>query len=164
MQIEKDKVVSFHYRVSELNGTELESSYSVQPLYYLHGHDNMLKGIEAALAGKGVGDKVSVTLEPAEAYGERNEDAIQRVSVNHIMRQGKIKPKLRPGMIIDLNTAHGPRPVMVVKVGLKMLDVDTNHPFAGKTLNYDLEVVGVREASAEEIEHGHVHGDGGVQH
>lgn len=164
MQVEKDKVVSFHYTVSEVEGEQLESSYGTNPLVYLHGHDGMLKGVEAALEGKTVGDKVAVTLAPEDAYGPRKEDAIHRVSINHVLREGKGKPKFRPGMVVHLNTEHGARPVVVVKAGLKMLDVDTNHPYAGKTLNYDMEVVNVRDAEAEELSHGHVHGEGGVHH
>jgi len=165
MQIGKDKVVSFHYIVSEVDGAELESSHGSSPLVYLHGHNGMIKGIEAALEGKSVGDKIKVTLSPEEAYGERRDDAIQRVSVNHILRDNKkAKPKFRPGQIVHLNTEHGAMPAVVIKAGLKMVDVDTNHPYAGKTLTYDMEVVNVRDAQPEELEHGHVHGDGGVHH
>lgn len=162
MQIEKDKVVTFHYTVSEVDGDELENSYDHIPLVYLHGHNGMLPGIEEALAGKSEGDKVSVTLE--QPYGPRNDNAVQRVSINHILRRGKAKPKLKPGMIVDVNTKDGARPVVVVKVGLKAVDVDTNHPYAGLDLVYDMEVVMVRNAEPEELDHGHVHGEGGVQH
>ncbi len=164
MQIKKDTVVSFHYTLTEVDGKELESSYSGAPLIYLHGHNAMLNGIETSLESKSIGDKVSATLSPNEAYGERKEGAIHRVSINHVLREGKGKPKYRPGMLVKLNSEHGPRPVIVVKAGLKFLDVDSNHPFAGKTLKYDMEVINVRDAEQEELSHGHVHGEGGVQH
>lgn len=166
MQIEKDKVVSFHYILTDSYGSELESSYNTAPLVYLHGHNGMLDGIETGLESKSIGDKVSVTLGPKDAYGELKEDAIHRVSINHVLREGKGKAKIkyRPGMLINLNSEQGARPVTVVKAGLKFLDVDTNHPFAGKTLKYDMEVVDVRDAETEELSHGHVHGHGGIQH
>lgn len=163
MKVEKDKVVSIHYRLSEA-GNLLEDSKQTQPIVYLHGHNGIFPALEEALVGKECGDKVSVTLTPDQTYGERNENAIQRVSLKHIVNQGKKKQKYTPGMIVYLNTKDGPQPAVVVKAGLKNLDVDINHPFAGKTLDFDVEIADVREASAEEIAHGHVHGEGGHQH
>jgi len=162
MQIEKDKVVTVHYRVSEPQGEVIEDSHDDEPLVYLHGYKAMVQALEDEMLGKGVGDKVSLTVE--NAYGEREEGQIQRVSINHIVREGKAKPKLRPGMVVYLNTKQGSRPVTVVKVGLKSVDVDTNHPYAGKPLQFDVEVLKVRDATADEISHGHVHGEGGVHH
>lgn len=163
MLIEKNKVVRFHYSVSEATEGKLEDTREALPMTYLHGHNGMLKGLEDALEGKQAGDQVTVTLEPHQAYGERNEDAITRVPVSHIRGQGK-KVRYKPGMIVHVNTQNGSRPVKVVKVGLKNLDVDMNHPYAGKTLTFDVEVVSVRDASEEEMAHGHVHGEGGVKH
>ncbi len=162
MQIEKDKVVTVHYRVSELQGDVIEDSHDDEPLVYLHGYNAMAQPLETEMLGKGVGDKLSLTIE--NAYGEREEGLVQRVSINHVVREGKSKPKLKPGMIVYLNTKQGSRPVTVVKAGLKFADVDTNHPYAGKPLQFDVEVLKVRNASADEISHGHVHGEGGVQH
>jgi len=162
MQIEKDKVVTVHYRVSEPGGELVEDSYDDEPMVYLQGHGAMIEAVEAALLGKSVGDKVSTTVE--NAYGERDETKQQRISINHIMREGKAKPKLKPGMTVHVNTKQGPLPVTVLKVGLKSVDVDTNHPFAGKTLQFDIEVLQLRDATEAEISHGHVHGEGGVHH
>ncbi|MDH5300218.1 MAG: peptidylprolyl isomerase [Gammaproteobacteria bacterium] len=163
--IDKNKVVALHYRLTDVDGAVLEDSQEVnQPLHYLHGHNGLMPPLEQALQGKNVGDKVSVTLEPADAFGEVQQDATQRVSINHVLRDGKGKPKLKPGMVIQLNTKNGPRPVTVVKAGLKTVDVDLNHPFAGKSVTFNVEVLSVRDASDEEIEHGHVHGEGGVHH
>ena len=162
MQIEKDKVVTVHYRVSEPGGEVLEDSHDDQPLAYLHGHHGMIQALEEELLGKEVGDKVSKAVD--NAYGEREDAQVQRVSINHVIRAGKAKPKLKPGMVVQINTQHGPRPVTVVKVGLKAVDVDTNHPYAGKTLQFDVEVLKVRDATVEELSHGHAHGEGGVHH
>ena len=162
MQIEKDKVVTVHYRVSEPGGEVLEDSHDDQPLAYLHGHHGMIQALEEELLGKGVGDKVSKAVD--NAYGMHEDAQVQRVSINHVIRAGKAKPKLKPGMVVQINTQHGPRPVTVVKVGLKAVDVDTNHPYAGKTLQFDVEVLKVRDATVEELSHGHAHGEGGVHH
>lgn len=159
MQIQENSVVQFHYTLSE-NGTELESSRKGSPLLYLHGHNQMFPKVEAELTGKAAGDKLQLTLTPADAYGERKEDAIQSVQVKHL--QGA--KKWRPGMVAWVNTDQGERQVTVVKVGMFKAEVDTNHPLAGKTVTFDLEVISVREATAEEIAHGHAHGEGGHHH
>lgn len=162
MLIEVDKVVAFHYRLSEPGQAVFEDSNKGTPAVYLHGHHGMLPGLEEALAGKQAGDRFSVTLSPEQAYGQRRDDAIQRVSIKHVTSRGV--RKFKPGMVVQVNTEHGPRDVMVVKAGLKTLDVDTNHPLAGKTLVFDIDVVNVRDATVEELAHGHVHGEGGHQH
>ena len=164
MHIENNKVVSFHYRLSEPGQAVFEDSHAGQAAVYLHGQQNMLAGLEEAMLGKQVGDKFTVTLPPEKAYGTRRPDAIQRVSIKHVVDSGVNKRALKPGMVVQLNTGHATRDVTVVKVGLKTIDVDTNHPLAGRTLCFDVEVVDVREASAEEIAHGHAHGVGGHEH
>lgn len=164
MHVEKNKVVSFHYRLSEPGQGLLEESHGDQPAVYLHGHLAVLSGLEEAMAGKRTGDRFTVTLPPEKAYGHRQADAIQRVSLKHVLTRGNKKETLRPGNVVRVNTNQGPRDVTVVKAGLKTVDVDTNHPWAGKTLTFDIEVVEVRDASAEEIAHGHVHGAGGHEH
>ena len=164
MIIEQDKVVSFHYLLSDENSVVLEDSHRGNAMVYLHGHNGMLPGVEEALAGKSAGEKFSVTLEPEQAYGQVRENAVQRVSLKHVITPGKKKIKPKVGMVVQLNTQEGPRDVVVVKAGLKTLDVDTNHPFAGKTLKFDIDVVDVRDATPEEVEHKHVHGEGGHHH
>ncbi len=164
MNISKDKVVAVHYKVTTADGTLVEDSHSGTPIMYLHGHDGMLKALEDALEGKSVGDTVSTMVE--KAYGEREEGSVHRISIKHVMTEGKGKgkPHLKPGMMIYLNMQQGPQPVTVVKVGLKTVDVDTNHPYAGMDLNFDIEVIDVRDATQEELAHGHAHGAGGVEH
>lgn len=159
MQIQENSVVQFHYTLTE-NGTELEGSRASTPLLYLHGHNQMLPKLEEALAGKTTGDKLQVTLAPADAYGERKDDAIQSVQVKHL--QGA--KKWKPGMVAWVNTDQGERQVTIVKVGMFKAEVDTNHPLAGKTVTFDIEIISVREATAEEIAHGHAHGEGGHNH
>ncbi len=164
MLIAADKVVSFHYRLSEADQPVVDDSRNGPPVVYLHGHDGMLPGLEEALTGKQTGDTITVTLPPEKAYGLRREDAVQRISVKRVINPGNKKVVYKPGMVIQLNTDHGPREVTVIKAGFKTLDVDTNHPMAGRTLQFEIEVVDVRDASEEEIAHGHVHGEGGHQH
>lgn len=164
MLIETDKVVTFHYHVSEPGKEILEDSHDGDPVVYLHGHNGMLQGLEDALTGKQPGDTFEVTLSPEQAYGLRRDDAQQRVPAKYIINRSGKKIKYKPGMVVEVNTKQGPQSVVVVKAGLKTLDVDTNHPLAGKTLVFNIEVADVRAASAEEIDHGHVHGEGGHHH
>ena len=164
MQIAANKIVTFHYRLSEPSKGQIEDSRSSNPIVYLHGHTAIIKGLEDALTGKKAGDNFTITIEPELAYGQRNPDAQQRLYMKHIINTGNKKVQYKPGMVVQVNTAEGPREVMVIKVGLKTLDVDINHPLAGKTLTFDVEVIDVRDAAAEELEHGHVHGEGGHHH
>lgn len=160
MIIADKTVVQFHYTLKSEDGSEIESSQGNDPLAYLHGYKNMLVGVENALTGKSAGDKFSVTLQPEDAYGERNEDAIQRVPVKHL--QGA--KKWKAGMTAVIETEQGQRQVTVIKTGKFMVTVDVNPPLAGKVLTFDLDVVDVRAATDEEIEHGHAHGVGGHHH
>ncbi len=164
MLVELNKVVTFHYRLSEPGQAVIEDSYESQPLVYLHGQHGMLVGLTEAMTGKQAGDKFTVTLPPDKAYGLRREDAVQRVSIKHVANPSNRKINYKPGMTVQVNTNQGPRDVTVVKAGLKNIDVDTNHPLAGRTLSFEIEVIDVRNATAEEIAHGHAHGDGGHQH
>lgn len=159
MQISKNTVVQFHYRLSDEQG-QIENSREHQPVLYLHGHPGLIDGLSNALEGHQAGDSFSITLSPEQAYGERRENAIQRVPVKHL--QGA--RKWQPGMTAVVETENGAVQVTVSKVGLKMADIDTNHPLAGKTLTFDIEILDVRAASEEEIAHGHAHGVGGHQH
>lgn len=159
MKIEKNRVVRFHYSVSEPGQPEIESSRGGEPLTVLIGHGGIIPGLEAAMADKEAGDRFEATVTPAEAYGERRDGFVQRVPKKHVREKS-----VRPGQQIVLQTSYGPRPVTVVKVGATVVDVDLNHPMAGKTLAFDVEIVDVRDAEAVEIEHGHVHGHGGVEH
>lgn len=164
MLIEKNRVVSFHYRLSEADGGLIEDSRSGEPLLYLHGHHGLFPALEEALAGKGAGERIEVRLTPEQAYGPRRENAQQRISKSHVVGARGSRSDFRPGMTVQVNTSEGPRSVVVTKVGLKTLDVDANHPLAGRALDFAIEVLAVREASEDEIAHGHAHGDGGHAH
>ena len=159
MPIEKDSVVSFHYRLS-VNGEQVEDSHAGEPLSYLHGHGNIIAGLEREMAGKSAGDSYTATIAPEMAYGLRREDAIARIQMKQVLTKGR----LTAGMVVAVNTEHGPRQVRVVKAGKFVVDIDANHPMAGAALSFDVEVVEVRAASAEELAHGHVHGAGGHHH
>ena len=160
MNIEDKKVVSFHYTLRDEHGEQLESSREGDPMTYLHGAGKIIPGLEKAMAGKAAGDQFEVNVEPAEAYGEHNENGIQRIPAKHFKQAGR----LMPGQTVVLQTRQGSRQVKVVKVGRFNVDVDTNHPMAGVPLTFDVEVTDVRDATDEEVSHGHVHGPGGVDH
>lgn len=160
MQIAANSVVLFHYTLRNAAGEELESSKGGDATAYLHGARNIIPGLEKAMAGRGAGESFTVTVEPAEAYGERQPDREQRVPVKHLIYRGKLKP----GMRVQVNTGEGPRAVTVIKAGRHSADVDTNHPLAGETLTFDIDILEVREASPEERAHGHAHGPGGHHH
>jgi FKBP-type peptidyl-prolyl cis-trans isomerase SlyD len=166
--ITMNKVVSFHYRLAEVGvdgnrGDWREESHSGGPLVYLHGFHNVVVGLEKALEGKTVGDAIEITLQPDDAYGFRRPNSTQRVPIKHLQFSGPVK-KILPGMPATVETNQGKRAVVILKVGKFNADVDFNHPLAGKVLYYEVQVEGIRDASAEEIAHGHVHGAGGYQH
>lgn len=153
-------VAVFHYTLRDSAGTELESSTGSDPSAYLHGANNIIPGLEKAMLGKRAGDTFSATVTPEEAYGLHDPSRQQRVPVKHLLFKGK----LRPGMVVQLNASQGRVPVTVLKVGRHSADIDTNYPLAGQTLTFDVEIVEVRNATAEEIAHKHAHGPGGHHH
>ncbi|MCC4612002.1 peptidylprolyl isomerase [Xanthomonas campestris pv. esculenti] len=159
MKIEKDSVVRFHYTVSEIGQEPIESSKERDPLVILIGHGNIIPGLEAAMMDKEAGESFGVDVKATDAYGEYREGLSQRVPKKHFGAT-----KLVPGTQVVLQTNFGPRAVTVQKVGMSVVDVDLNHPMAGKDLHFDVEIIEVREASQEERDHGHVHGDGGHHH
>jgi FKBP-type peptidyl-prolyl cis-trans isomerase SlyD len=157
---ERDRVVSFHYVLRDADGTELESSRGGEPVAVLIGHHNVMPSLEDALTGHQAGDHFETTLEPALAFGEYRDNWTQRISKKYVPNAARV----RPGMQVELQTDSGSRTVTVLKVGGKVLDVDLNHPFAGKTVTFAVEMVDVRDASPEELSHGHAHGAGGHHH
>ena len=160
MNITKNTVVQFHYRLTDQEGTEVEHTRDGDPMAYLHGHRNVIPGLEKAMEGKSAGDAFSATIAPEDAYGERKDGAQQRIPIKHLNGARKWKP----GMIAWISTDQGNRQVTVTKVGKFNADCDLNHPLAGKTLTFEVEIVDVREATKEEIQHGHAHGVGGHHH
>jgi FKBP-type peptidyl-prolyl cis-trans isomerase SlyD len=160
MEIGPNSVATFHYTLKNIAGKELENSKGGEPTAYLHGANNIIPGLETEMAGKSAGDSFRVKIEAKDAYGERNEERQQRVPVKHLVFKGK----LRPGMLVQLNTSEGLRAVTVIKAGRHSADIDTNHPLAGQDLEFEIEIVEVRQATEEELAHGHAHGPGGHHH
>src|SRR5688572_1549777 len=160
MAIEKDKVVSIDYTLTGEDGQVLDSSQGREPLAYLHGAGNIIPGLENALEGKAPGDELNVMVPPDQAYGPRDERMVQPVPRTAFQGVADIQP----GMQFQANTNAGPRLITVVDVAADQVTIDANHPLAGATLNFDVKVVNVRDATNEEKSHGHVHGPGGHQH
>lgn len=162
MQIGQDSVVIMHYTLTSDEGEVLDSSREGgEPLAYLHGHFNIVPGLENALAGKGVGDKVVVRVEPEEGYGPHQADAIHKVP------QAEFPEEIPREVGLQI-FAEGPGgqhfPLWIIAFDDDHITVDGNHPLAGKHLNFDVEIVEVRAATEEELAHGHVHGPGGHHH
>ena len=150
--IESDQVVSIHYTLTTDAGEVLDSSEGRDPLKYLHGHQNIVPGLESALAGKVVGDKFDVVVSPEEGYGVRDESRVAKIPRSEVKL-----PDLEPGMMLQAQTSQGPMILKVVEVGDEDVTVDANHELAGVTLHFAVEVIAVRPAEPEEIDHGHVH-------
>ena len=153
MQIANNSVVSIQYTLKNTEGTIIDQSSEGQPLNYLHGHRNIIPGLESALSDKSVGDALDVSVDPENAYGTVNPALIQEVPKEHF--QGV--ETLEVGMRFQASTEQGPVPVVVTKVTDDIVTVDGNHPLAGQTLNFSVKVEEVREATAEELEHGQIH-------
>jgi FKBP-type peptidyl-prolyl cis-trans isomerase SlyD len=160
MSITRDSVVSIHYTLKNASGEVIDSSAGGEPLAYLHGHGNLIPGLERELTGKQPGDKLQVTVPPAEGYGEYDPQLVQRVP----RRALKGISDVRVGMRLQTQGEHGPRAVTVTQLAGDMVTLDGNHPLAGNPLHFEVEVTGVRPATAEELAHGHVHGAGGHHH
>ena len=156
MQIGAKKAVTFHYSLRDDAGEILDSSEGGDPLTYLHGEGNIVPGLEKALEGKSAGDEVKAVVSPEEGYGERDDG-----NVRNVPRRRLPEGKIEPGMRLRLQTDEGPISALVTAVRGDYVTIDGNHPLAGMTLHFDVKIVEVRDATAEELEHGHVHGPGG---
>lgn len=160
MQIAENTVVSMHYTLKDETGEVLDSSAGQEPLVFLSGAQNIIEGLDNALQGKAAGDEMQVEVTAEEGYGPVHEELIQKVP--HENFQGV--DSIEVGMQFMAQTPNGQQPVTVIGVEEDGVMLDGNHPLAGKSLSFEVEVVEVREASAEELEHGHVHGEGGHEH
>jgi FKBP-type peptidyl-prolyl cis-trans isomerase SlyD len=156
MLISKNKVASIHYTLRNNEGAVIDSSEGRDPLHYLHGAGNLIAGMEEGLEGKTKGEKLNLKIEPAKGYGEKDESLIQKVPRSAFGDQ-----EVKPGMRFSTNQGGA---VTVTNVGLDTITVDGNHPLAGVPLNFAVEIIEVRNATDEEITHGHVHGAGGHHH
>ena len=161
MTIKENSAVSFHYTLTDDDGQTLDSSAGKDPLAYLHGAGNIIPGLESALAGKSVGDAMVVAVTAAEGYGEVQKELIQEVPRDAFQGVDSIEV----GMQFEAQTGQGGTvPVTVTAVTDEIVTVDGNHPLAGKNLNFDVSIEDVRDATEEELEHGHVHGVGDHEH
>ena len=156
MQIAKHSVAAIHYTLRDNAGTILDTSSGRDPLYYIHGMGNLIIGMEEGLEGKVKGDKFQLKISAAKGYGEKDPSMIQKVPRSSFGDQ-----QVQKGMKFSTNRGDV---VTVTEVGLESITVDANHPLAGVELNFEVEIIEVRAASADEISHGHVHGPGGHHH
>ncbi|MBS4051076.1 FKBP-type peptidyl-prolyl cis-trans isomerase [Methylomonas rivi] len=155
MQITDKTAVSFHYTLTNPSGEQLDSSRGEEPLLYLHGAGNIIAGLEAALAGKSAGDTFSVTIPPEDGYGELAPEMVQVVSKK--MFEGM---DVEVGMQFHADVSHGSGIITITEIDGDDVTIDGNHPLAGETLIFDVEVVDVRPATDDEMAHGHIHGAG----
>ena len=159
MKITQNTVASIHFTVSTTDGTQIDSSRQGKPMDYLQGSRYLIEGLEKELEGKQAGDKFVVDILPALAYGERHEELVQVVPKSMFNDM-----EVKPGMTFRATTDDGEQSVMVIDVTDDEVVIDGNHPLSGLTLNFDVEVLSVREASPTEIAHGHPHSEHGCGH
>lgn len=157
MKIGKDKVVSIDYTLKDVNGDIIDTSDGRTPLDYIHGSGSIIQGLENALEGRSAGDELTVTIPPEEAYGLRDESLAQSVD----RKIFDTEEALEVGMQFQAPTEQGMMIVTVTEIEGDSVTVDTNHPLAGEILHFDVAVVDVRDATEEELGHGHAHGPGG---
>jgi len=157
--IAPDHVISIEYILTDEAGAELDSNKGGEPLSYLHGHGQIVPGLEAALAGKSVGHSAQITVKPADGYGVHDPDRVVTVG------RDRFEFEVEAGQVLEASLPDGGHvPFIVVEVNKEHVVLDGNHPLAGKTLHFDVKVVGVRPATPTELEHGHVHGHGHDHH
>jgi FKBP-type peptidyl-prolyl cis-trans isomerase SlyD len=160
-RVTQDKVVSIAYKLTLQDGSLVEETNAGNPLVYLHGHNNIISGLERELEGLIVGDKKTVVVEPGEAYGEYDSKAVET------FKRGELPPEIEPeiGMMLTLEDDEGNMLMaQLSSVTSEDITLDFNHPMAGKQLHFETTVVELREATAEELDHGHVHGQKGHDH
>jgi len=160
MKAAANHVVQFHYEMRSTAGELIESSRDAEPVLAMQGRGNIVRGLDEALLGREAGERFKIEVSPEKAYGLHRKNLTQRVSKKYFPKT----PRLRPGMQTVLHTREGAKSVTVLKVGSSVIDVDLNHPMAGQTVTFEIEVLDVREAQSEELLHGHPHGPGGHQH
>lgn len=159
MNITNNTVATIHFTVCSADGTQIDSSKDSEPMVFLQGSHFLIQGLEDELEGKTVGDKFVIDIPPNLAYGERHEELVQAVGKS--MFEGM---DVNPGMTFRATTDEGEQSVMILDVNDEEVIIDGNHPLSGLTLNFDVEVLDVREATEEEIAHGHPHAEGGCGH
>ena len=156
MRIADRTVAAFHYTLTDDAGAVIDSSQGSDPLTYLHGKGHIVPGLEQAMVGRAAGDKFQVSVAPEEGYGAHDPEHMIQVPREALASV----PDLAIGMQIQANSPQGTMIFTVAKIEVESVTLDGNHPLAGQTLHFDVEVMDVREASVEEVLHGHVHGPG----
>jgi len=156
MKITSKKVATIHYTLKDQKGTIIDSSQGEEPLTFIHGIGNLIPGMEKGLEGKGAGDKVSLVIPPEEAYGIRKEENVQVVPLKNFPEKDNVKP----GATFVADSDQGSRNATVVKVDGDLVTIDFNHPLASVELHFEIEILDVRNATEDELSHGHVHGKG----
>ncbi|NJK89244.1 MAG: peptidylprolyl isomerase [Myxococcales bacterium] len=160
MKIAADTVATIDYTVRNDRGDILDSSKG-QPMTYLHGHQQIIRGLESALEGLSAGERCSAAVSPSDAYGERDDEKV--LSIQRDRLPADLEPEV--GMMLGAQDEDGETvPLWIVEVGKDMITVDTNHPLAGQVLNFEVTVHEVRSATEEELAHGHAHGSHGHHH
>lgn len=162
MTIENHRVVNIHYTLRSADGEVLDSSEGRDALAYIQGIGNLIPGLEAQLAGKSKGDKVKAVIAPADAYGEYDDQLVHLVPLSGF--QSADGEQLQVGMQVQVDTGQGHAIATVTGIEGDDVTLDLNHPLAGAELHFDVEIMNVREATDEELDHGHVHGPGGHHH
>ena len=160
MQVATNKAITIHYTLTNQAGDVVDSSRDGDPLAYIHGIGALVPGLEKELEGKSAGDSVAVTVQPDDGYGHKTSELIQSVAKEAFAFDGEIEV----GMRFEAETDHGIELVEVIEVDDETVTIDANHPLAGEALNFDVNVMDVRDATDEELEHGHIHAEGGCQH
>lgn len=156
MQITDGTVVAIHYTLKDDDGKVIDQSEDNAPLYYLHGHNNIVEGLEEALTGRSPGDQLDVSVPPEKGYGQRNPALVLEVP------RSQLPPDLDPqkGMVLEMSAQGRSVPVTVTRVKLNSIEVDANHQLADCTLHFSVNVHEVRKATGEELSHGHAHSPG----
>lgn len=162
MKISDNTVAQFHYSLTNAQGDLLDSSLEREPLLYLHGTSSLITGLETQLAEKVKGDKFVANVKSSDAYGDYNEELVHVVPKSGF--QNEENEELTEGIQVQVDTNNGMAVALVTKVEGEDVTLDLNHPLAGMDLIFDIEIMDVREATKEELEHGHAHGEGGHQH
>ena len=159
MKVEKNKVVSIHYTLTNNEGKVLDSSGGKDPLAYIHGNGNLIPGLEEDLEGKEAGYKKDVVISPEKGYGKRDKELIQTLDKSKFGED-----EIQLGMKFNADGDQGTHVVTVTKIEGDQVTIDGNHELAGVSLNFKVEIVEVREPTPDELDHGHVHGPGGHEH
>lgn len=160
MQVAKGKVVSIHYTLKNNGGDVLDSSDGREPLAYIQGSGHIIPGLEKSLEGKKAGDKLKAVINPEEAYGPKQETLIKQVALSDFQEKDEVKV----GAQFQVQLPDGMQVVTITKVVNNDVTIDMNHPLAGVELHFDVKVENVRNATEEELAHGHIHGPGGHEH